>query len=93
MEDDNLMFAILCAMVGTDIARYYLKNNRKITLPFFMIYSLVFSSLFSTSLIFFIIVYLIKSHPIPWNGIAIVSLLISLLTVVVMYLYDRYKSQ
>lgn len=93
MDDDNLMFAILCAMIGREIAEYYFKNDKKVNLPFFVIYSLIFSSLFSISLIFFIIAYLIKSYPIPWGGMAIVSLSISLLTVIVVYLYDGYRQK
>lgn len=75
---DNLFISIIFGMLGGELANYLEKNNKKIEVPIRLVYLISLAVIYTLSVIFSAIVYLIKKHPIEWESIDISSTLISL---------------
>ena len=75
---DNLIFAFLSGMLGGELANYVAKNDKRVELPTLLIYLISFSIVYTISVTFTGIVYLIKGFPIPWKWIGVFSISTSL---------------
>lgn len=91
----DLLLSFLVGMVGGDIAHQFAQDNRKfrLTLPvLIVIFSVIFSGIYLLGLGFFIVVWLIKGHPILWQQLGIFSLVFALTSLLLMFILEKtYK--
>ena len=88
---DKLFFAFLAGIVGGELATRLVKNDKKIEISIPLVYLISFSTIYSVSFIFTGIVFLLKSFPIPWKGIGIFSILISLTISIILLVIKKVK--
>lgn len=88
---DNLFFAFLAGIIGGELATRLAKNDTKIEIPILFVYLISFSTIYSVSFIFTGIVFLLKGFPIPWEGIGIFSILISLTISIILLVIKKVK--
>lgn len=91
--DDNLIVFILIILFGDKFIKFIIDNDRSISLPFLLIYFILFAVIFHVGLPFFVLVFLIKGFHIPWMPLCIVSMLISFFSALVLLLIDRNRGQ
>jgi hypothetical protein len=88
---DNFLFAFLVGIIGGELATRITKNNTKIEVHIPLIYMISFSTIYTIFVIFTGIVFLLRGFPIPWNGIGISSILISLTISAILLVIQRVK--
>lgn len=91
--DDNLIIFILIVLFGDKFIKFIMDNDRNISLPFLLIYFILFAIIFHVGLSFFVFAFLIKGFHIPWMSLCIVSMLIGLFSALVLSLIDRSRGQ
>lgn len=89
--EDNLIFYLLAGLLGNEIARYLLKNKRKIKIPFFLLYAVCFSVIYSLAVIFMSVIYFINGTEIAWKGIGIFSISVSFCIALSMFVLDKVR--
>lgn len=85
---DNLLFAFLAGIIGGELATRLVKDNTRIEIPIPLIYMISFTTIYTISVIFTGVIFLLKGFPIPWSGIGVSSILISL-TISVILLFIK----
>lgn len=85
---DNLLFAFLAGIIGGELATRLVKDNTKIEIPIPLIYMISFTTIYTISVIITGVIFLLKGFPIPWSGIGVSSILISL-TISVILLFIK----
>lgn len=89
--EDNFLIYLLIIILGNDIAKYVIKNNRKIRIPFFLIYLIIFGSAYTVALIFLSLISMIHQHDISWKGIGLFSIGVSVSVVLILFILDKIK--
>ncbi len=92
MEVNSLLFAFLAGIIGGELATRLAKNNTKIEIPIQLIYIIIFTTIYTISVIFTGIVFLLKGFPIPWDGIGVYSILISLTISVILLIIKKVRN-
>lgn len=88
---DNLFISFIFGMLGGELVNYLEKNNKKIEVPIRLVYLISFAIIYTLSVIFSGIVYLIKKYPIGWESIGISSILISLSISMALFFIKFFK--
>lgn len=91
--EDNLLFSLLAGMLGGKITRYVLDNNRKIRIPFMLLYAVCFTLVYSSALIFLAILYWMNGTEISWKGVGIFSISVSFCIVLALFVWDKIKQR
>lgn len=89
--EDNLIFYFLAGLLGNEIARYLTRNDRKIKIPFFLLYSVCFTVIYSIAAAFLAVVYFINGTEICWKGVGVFSISVSLCIALSMYILDKIR--
>lgn len=88
---DELFFYFLVGMVGGDIANEISKSNKRINLPVTLVFSSIFSFIYTIGLISFLLIHFIKGYLIPWSNLGIVSIIIASLVAITIFIADKLR--
>lgn len=88
---DNLFFAFIAGIIGGELATRLVKNDTKIKISIPLAYLISFTAIYTVFLICTGIIFLLKGFPIPWGGIGIFSILISLTISVILFIIKKVK--
>lgn len=89
--EDNLIFYFLAGLLGNELARYLTEHDRKIKIPFFLLYAVCFSVIYTLALVFTAVVYFINGTEIAWKGIGIFSTAMGLCIALSMFALDKVR--
>ncbi len=89
--EDNFLIYLLSGIFGGGLAKYIVENNRTIKVPPVLLYAICFSLLYSITVGFFTIVYLLKGYEIAWKGIGIFSMSVSFVISICIYFLDKIR--
>lgn len=93
IDIDLILRSAIAGIVGGEIANWLSGKNRAVKPSFFILYSLCFTTIYSLTILFFYIIYLIKGFLIPWFGLFITSSLISFFVSISLILLDKYRDK
>lgn len=85
---ENIIYAFLAGIFGGEIARHLANKDIEIKIPFFLVYALMFTSVYTVFFIFFLFVHFLKGFSIPWFGLGISSLSVAVVVASVLWLVD-----
>ena len=68
------------------------QSHTKIEIPIQLVYMIIFTTIYTISVVFTGIVFLIKGFPIPWSGIGAYSILISLTISVILLIIKKVRN-
>lgn len=88
---ENIIYAFLAGIFGGEIARHLANKDIEIKIPFFLVYALMFTSVYTVFFIFFLFVYFLKGFSIPWFGLGITSLSVALSVASILWLVGRLR--
>lgn len=89
--EDSLLFYFLIGMLGNDIARHIVSKDKDIKISLFLLFSLIFSTVYITGLLFFVIVYFLAQFSIPWQGLGVFSFAFSFCASLLMWLLQKIR--
>ena len=90
---ENFIIYFLVGMLGTDIANEIAKKDSKVNIPKFVLFSLCFTISYLIGFVFFYLVYLFKGFTVPWQGLGVSCLSISLLFLLMIFILSMFKKQ
>ncbi|ELA09632.1 hypothetical protein MOMA_04480 [Moraxella macacae 0408225] len=76
---------------GGSIANEIANKNRKLNIPVFMLFSILFTLTYNLGLLFFYFVYKIKGYEIPWLSLTLVCLGFSVVVAIIFLLEKLNK--
>ena len=91
--EDNLLISLLAGIFGRQFVQYVIDNNRKVKIPFVLLYAICFTLIYSVATIFSALVHLIKEYDIAWKGIGIFSISVSFSITLCTYVLDKIKKR
>lgn len=89
--EDNLVFYLLAGLLGDKLARYIIKNDRKIKIPFFLLYAVCFTVIYSMALALLAIAYFANGWEFSWKGIGIFSISVSFTIASSVFVLDKVR--
>lgn len=89
--EDNLIFYLLAGLLGNEIARCLTEKDRKMKIPFFLLYAVCFTVIYSLAIAFFAVVYLLNETEIAWKGAGVFSISVSFCIALSMFALDKIR--
>lgn len=91
--DDNLIIVILIMLFGDKFVKFIMSSDKDIQLPFSLVHSIIFVTIFHVGLLFFAFVFLTKGFHIPWGALYVVSTLISFFSALIILAIDKSRDK
>lgn len=92
MQDNNIASSTVISMAIAEAAGALAQEDKVIKVPFFVLYSVSFTAIYTLGAVFLLSVYFIQGFTIPWLGLFIFSFLVSLSISLVLFLMDKLKN-
>lgn len=94
MQSNNIISVLTNAAAGIvigEVAGTLAKEDKVIRIPFFILYALCFTAIYTVGAVFFVLVYLAKGFFVPWLGLAVAVMAMSFSVVAVLFVLNQLK--